>query len=100
MVGCSRKVHPRRFANTPTSLRLISAAAICMARWSPMLEIEGLEVFYDEVQVLRGVSLEVNKGEIVILIGANGAGKTTTLKAISGLVKPATGQIRFEGKSI
>jgi branched-chain amino acid transport system ATP-binding protein len=65
-----------------------------------MLEIEGLNVFYDEVQVLRGVSLEVNKGEIVTLIGANGAGKTTTLKAISGLVKPAAGQIRFEGKSI
>jgi branched-chain amino acid transport system ATP-binding protein len=65
-----------------------------------MLEIDGLEVFYDEVQVLKGVSLEVNKGEIVTLIGANGAGKTTTLKAISGLVKPAAGQIRFEGKSI
>jgi len=65
-----------------------------------MLEIDGLEVFYAEVQALKGVSLEVNKSEIVTLIGANGAGKTTTLKAISGLVKPAAGQIRFEGKSI
>jgi branched-chain amino acid transport system ATP-binding protein len=65
-----------------------------------MLKVERLEVFYDEVQALKGVSLEVNKGEVVTLIGANGAGKTTTLKTISGLVKPAAGQIYFEGKSI
>jgi branched-chain amino acid transport system ATP-binding protein len=65
-----------------------------------MLEIDGLEVFYDEVQALKGVSLEVNKSEIVTLIGANGAGKTTTLKTISGLIKPAAGHIQFEGKSI
>ena len=65
-----------------------------------MLKIDDVEVFYDEVQALKGVSLEVNKGEIVTLIGANGAGKTTTLKTISGLIKPAAGQIHFEGKPI
>ncbi len=65
-----------------------------------MLKVDGLEVFYDEVQVLRGVSFEVNEGEIVTLIGANGAGKTTTLKTISGLIKPDAGEISFKGKSI
>ena len=50
-----------------------------------MLKIDTLDVFYDEVQALKGVSLSVNKGEIVTLIGPNGAGKTTTLKTISGL---------------
>jgi branched-chain amino acid transport system ATP-binding protein len=65
-----------------------------------MLEIAGLDVFYDEVQALRNVSLQVGRGEIVTLIGANGAGKTTTLKAISGLLRPAAGQIRFEGEPI
>ena len=64
-----------------------------------MLKIDDVEVFYDEVQALKGVSLEVNKGEIVTLIGANGAGKTTTLKTISGLIKPAAGRIHFEGKA-
>ena len=65
-----------------------------------MLEIEDLKVSYDEVQVLMGVNLEVRDREIVALLGANGAGKTTILKTISGLVKPADGAIRFEGKSI
>jgi branched-chain amino acid transport system ATP-binding protein len=65
-----------------------------------MLEIEGLRVFYDEVQVLMDVSLEVREREIVALLGANGAGKTTILKTISGLVSPSAGEIRFEGKSI
>jgi branched-chain amino acid transport system ATP-binding protein len=65
-----------------------------------MLDIEGLDVFYDEVQALRNVSLQVATGEIVTLIGANGAGKTTTLKAVSGLLRPASGQIRFQGEPI
>jgi branched-chain amino acid transport system ATP-binding protein len=65
-----------------------------------MLEILGLQVFYDEVEALKSISLEVHKGEIVTLLGANGAGKTTALKAISGLVKSANGQIRFDGRSV
>jgi branched-chain amino acid transport system ATP-binding protein len=67
---------------------------------TPLLEIVGLDIFYDEVQALRGVSLQVGSGEIVTLIGANGAGKTTTLKAISGLLRPASGQIRLQGEPI
>jgi branched-chain amino acid transport system ATP-binding protein len=65
-----------------------------------MLEIDGLAVSYGEVAVLRDVSLTINRGEIVTLIGGNGAGKTTTLKTISGLLAPSTGNIRFEGESI
>ena len=65
-----------------------------------MLEIEALVVNYDEIEVLHGVSLRVTEGEIVTLIGANGAGKTTTLKAISGLVKPRSGSIRFRGNGL
>jgi branched-chain amino acid transport system ATP-binding protein len=65
-----------------------------------MLEVTGLDVFYDEVQALRNVNLEVRQGEIVTLIGANGAGKTTTLKAISGLLNAAAGQLRLDGMLI
>ena len=65
-----------------------------------MLEIERLAVSYGEVVVLRDVSLTINQGEIVTLIGGNGAGKTTTLKTISGLLAPNAGSIRFEGESI
>ena len=65
-----------------------------------MLEIERLAVGYGEVTALRDVSLTINQGEFVTLIGGNGAGKTTTLKTISGLLAPSTGSIRFEGESI
>jgi len=60
-----------------------------------MLNIENIDVFYNELQALWGVSMVVNEGEIVALIGPNGAGKTTTLRIISGLLKPASGDIRF-----
>ena len=65
-----------------------------------MLEIEHLEVAYGEATAVRDVSLRVVKGEIVTLIGGNGAGKTTTLRAISGLLRPRAGAIRFEGAPI
>ncbi len=65
-----------------------------------LLEIEGLDVHYGGIHALKGVSLKVEAGEVVTLIGANGAGKTTTLRAISGLVKPSAGQVRFDGKVI
>jgi branched-chain amino acid transport system ATP-binding protein len=64
------------------------------------LEIENLEVFYGKIQALRGISLNVNPGEIVSLIGANGAGKTTTLKTISGLRKVSNGRILLNGEDI
>ncbi len=65
-----------------------------------MLELSDVDTFYGPSQVLHSVSLEVNKGEIVCLLGANAAGKTTTMKTIFGLVRPRHGSIRFEGKSI
>ncbi|MDA8196051.1 MAG: ABC transporter ATP-binding protein [Actinomycetota bacterium] len=65
-----------------------------------LLEIKDLEVFYGKIQALRGISVSVNSGEIVSLIGANGAGKTTTLKTISGLRKVHSGSITFKGEDI
>ena len=65
-----------------------------------MLSITNIDVFYRELQALWEVSLEVNEGEIIALIGPNGAGKTTTLNTISGLLKPAKGDITFLGKTI
>jgi branched-chain amino acid transport system ATP-binding protein len=65
-----------------------------------MLELDRLEVRYGQVTALRGLSLTVNEGEIVALLGNNGAGKTTTLATISGLVRPAGGRITFEGRDI
>ena len=66
----------------------------------PMLKIDNIDVYYGAIHALKGISLEVNEGEIVTLIGANGAGKSTTLRTISGLLKPKTGSIAFLGQSI
>jgi branched-chain amino acid transport system ATP-binding protein len=65
-----------------------------------LLEVEGIDVFYGRVQALRGVSLNVEEGEVVTLIGSNGAGKTTTLRTISGLIKPTAGRVMLMGKDI
>ncbi len=65
-----------------------------------MLEIKDINVYYGAIHAIKGISLEVNEGEIVTLIGANGAGKSTTLRTISGLLKPKTGEINFCGKNI
>ena len=65
-----------------------------------MLKIDDLHVYYGAIHAIKGISLEVNQGEIVTLIGANGAGKSTTLRTISGLLKPKEGTIAFEGNSI
>jgi branched-chain amino acid transport system ATP-binding protein len=65
-----------------------------------MLEVKGIDVHYGDVQVLWDVSFQVNPGEVVAIIGANGAGKSTSLKTISGLVRPAKGEILFEGAPI
>lgn len=65
-----------------------------------MLTVNDINVFYGAIHAIKGVSLEVNEGEIVTLIGANGAGKSTILRTISGLLKPKTGSIRFEGQEI
>ena len=65
-----------------------------------MLTINDINVFYGAIHAIKGVSLEVNEGEIVTLIGANGAGKSTSLRTISGLLKPKTGSIQFVGQEI
>ncbi|MCL5075208.1 MAG: ABC transporter ATP-binding protein [Chloroflexi bacterium] len=65
-----------------------------------MLKVDSIDTYYGHVQALRGLSLEVQQGELVTLVGANGAGKTTTLKTISGLITPATGNIEFLRKRI
>ena len=65
-----------------------------------MLEVKDLHVYYGMIQAIKGISFEVNEGEIVALIGANGAGKTTTLHTITGLLSPKKGSVVFEGKEI
>lgn len=65
-----------------------------------LLEVENIHTYYGNIHALKGVSLRVEKGEIVTLIGANGAGKTTTLRTISGLLKPKTGAVRLEGEDL
>jgi len=67
---------------------------------APMLEVHDLDVHYGAIHALRGVSIKVEQGQIVTLIGGNGAGKTTTLRALSGLVPVTRGTIKFEGRSI
>jgi len=65
-----------------------------------LLEIDDIRVFYDNIEALKGVSIAVEEHQIVTLVGANGAGKTTTLRAISGLLHPRLGDIRFNGESL
>ncbi len=65
-----------------------------------MLKVNDLKVYYGAINAIKGISFEVNKGEIVSLIGANGAGKTTTLHSISGLIKSSGGSVEFMGKNI
>ncbi len=65
-----------------------------------MLVVDNINVYYGAIHALKGVSVEVQEGEIVTLIGANGAGKSTTLRTISGMLKPKTGKILFEGQDI
>ena len=65
-----------------------------------MLKVEDLHVYYGAIHAIKGISFEVKEGEIVALIGANGAGKSTTLKTISGLMRPRSGSITFQGQDI
>ena len=65
-----------------------------------LLEVKDLNVYYGVIQALKGISFEVNEGEIVTLIGANGAGKTTTMQSIMGLIHSKTGSITYQGTPI
>ena len=67
---------------------------------SAMLEVRNLEVAYGKIKAVKGISFDVNEGDVVSLIGTNGAGKTTTLRTISGLLRPSGGTILFEGKDL
>jgi branched-chain amino acid transport system ATP-binding protein len=64
------------------------------------LDVEDIQTYYGNIQALKGISIEVNEGECVTLIGSNGAGKSTTLRSISGLTPPRSGSIRFDGREI
>ena len=65
-----------------------------------ILEVKDLEVYYGIIKAIKGISFEVNEGEVIALIGANGAGKTTILHTITGLLSPKKGQVIFEGNDI
>ena len=65
-----------------------------------LLKVEDVHVYYGAIHAIKGISFEVNQGEIVTLIGANGAGKSTTLNTVVGLLRPRSGHIEFDGKSI
>ena len=65
-----------------------------------MLEVKNLEVYYGVIQAIKGISFEVNEGEVIALIGANGARKTTTLQTITGMLKPEKGEVIFNGVDI
>jgi branched-chain amino acid transport system ATP-binding protein len=80
--------------STPESVNLSQPNGV------PLLEVGNVTAFYGDLQALFGVSLKVNAGEIVTLIGANGAGKTTLLRVISGMKRPAAGTVRFAGQDV
>lgn len=65
-----------------------------------LLEVENLSVYYDSIQALKGISLQVDRGELVTIVGSNGAGKTTTLLTISGILRPRRGTVRFQEQEI
>ena len=67
---------------------------------TPLLKVDDIQVYYGAIHAIKGISLEVYENEIVTLIGANGAGKSTTLNTIAGLLKPQTGSVTFDGKSL
>jgi len=77
-----------------------AATAGAASNGVPLLEVEDLHTFYGNIEALKGISLRVEQGEVVTLIGSNGAGKTTTLRSISGLTPARSGVIRFRGRDI
>src|SRR5919201_2063191 len=85
---------------TRRSLPLIWARNAQPRRHATVLHVQQLAVFYGDVQALWDVSLQVNEGEIVTLLGSNGAGKTTTLHTVSGLLRPRQGSITFQGQAL
>jgi branched-chain amino acid transport system ATP-binding protein len=79
---------------------MLSKHTSVQRRTIKLLKITGIDTFYGKIQALRGVSLEVEQGQVVTLLGANGAGKSTTMKTISGLLKPKRGTVEFLGEDV
>jgi branched-chain amino acid transport system ATP-binding protein len=79
---------------------MASALAQSNGAGEPLLRLDDVHTYYGQIHALQGVSIDVNRGEIVTLIGANGAGKTTTLKTISGLLHPRKGTVVFDGRNV
>src|SRR5437762_1737591 len=77
-----------------------NGATTAAAPEAPLLKVEDLVVRYGQVEALHGLSLEVRAGEVVTIIGSNGAGKSTTMRAISGMIRPASGRVVFAGRDI
>ena len=77
-----------------------TATAGVVRKGDPMLAVDEIAVYYGNIAAVKGLTLRVHPGEIVTLIGSNGAGKTTTLRTISGLLKPRSGSITFNGEKI
>jgi branched-chain amino acid transport system ATP-binding protein len=91
---------PATAAPAPTAGPAPAASAAQSNGDAPLLDLDEIHVFYGNIEALKGLSMNVNAGEIVTLIGSNGAGKSTTLRAISGTHKPRTGTIRLSGRPI
>jgi branched-chain amino acid transport system ATP-binding protein len=82
----------------PGSTATAAGATTPAAAGETLLKLDGVHTYYGQIHALQGVNIEVNRGEIVTLIGANGAGKTTTLKTVCGLLHPRQGTVTFDGK--
>src|ERR671916_2475438 len=99
MARRSQKESLPRCARTPGLSRRISERRR-RAEAVALLEVENIHSYYGHIQALRGISLIVEEGEVVTLIGSNGAGKTTTLRSINGILSPREGRIAFRGEEI
>ena len=84
----------------PMTSSTAAPAPTAVAGRAPLLKLDNVHTYYGQIHALKGVSIEVNQGEVVTLIGANGAGKTTTLKTVCGLLHPRQGTVSFDGKDV
>src|SRR5947209_5563914 len=98
MARKSPRGRPRKSARAAAAANF--AADLGRETLVALLELKDVSAFYGRIQALRNVTLEVDQGEVVALIGSNGAGKTTTLRTISGLMHPAAGSVSFDTRDI